>query len=185
MAPPIQDNDTLRGRVRDTIRNNIRAGLLPVDWIYDQSTGALLNRAVCYPDADAAARDLPNRQTPAPHRGGVGSVYPGNYAGHGAGVNNPAMDGAKHVGPLPSGGYDIGPMGTHGGGRLRNAMPLTPLESNDMKGRDAFLIHGGDMQSRGSSAGCIVTPPAVRDDVLRSGDRRLWVVPEGRRRPPT
>ena len=185
MPDPRRDHDELRAQVRETIRNNIRAGLIPIDWVYDQSTGALIQRRMCYPDAEAAARDLPSGQTPMPDRGGVGAVHPGNYAGRGAGMNNPAMDGVGSTGPLPRGGYDIGPMGTHGGGRLRNALPLSPLESNDMKGRSAFLIHGGDMAARDSSEGCIVTPRDVRDGVVRSGDDRLWVVPGGRRRPPT
>ena len=189
-----RDHEALRAAVNDQIDRNVEFGMGPVaptglgatkiDWVYDQSTGTLMERPVCYPDSDAAARDLPPGQTPMPNRGGFKSVYPGNYAGKGAGVNNPAMDGVRRTGPLPAGGYDIGPMGTYGGGRLRNALPLEPLDSNDMKGRRAFRIHGGNMQSQGSSEGCIVTDRSVRDDIIRSGDRRLWVVPRSGR-PPT
>jgi hypothetical protein len=169
----------LRARAQDLINRNLDAGVgaTPVDWVYNQSTGTLMQNPICYLDSSAVERANGAPQTPSPDTNGVGTVYPGNYAGHGPGVNNPDMDGVASTGPIPRGGYRIGPRGVHGGGRLPNSMRLAPDPSNNMKGRDSFLIHGGNMQTRNSSEGCIVTPPHVRDAIERSGDRRLWVVP--------
>lgn len=161
----------------------------PADWVYDQGTGTLARGAVCYADGPAAAGIFRGPRSPIPNSGVVGEVYPGNYAGHGAGLNTPSMDGVggkrpAPSGPLPAGRYDIGPIGRQIIGRgtgkphpLSDAMRLTPWPGTDMKGRAGFLFHGGDMSGRGSSEGCIVTPPKVRRDIGGSGDSVLWVVP--------
>ena len=158
--------------------------LIRTDWVYDQSSGKLAQDPVCYVDAYAASRrGAASPQAPA---GSAGGGYAGNYAGRGPGLNNPDMDRVDSTGPLPRGGYSIGPIGSQpvgprrpDGGRkqLPSAMRLTPLPSNDMKGRSGFLMHGGNMTTQSSSEGCIVAPPNVRKDVGGSGDWRLWVVP--------
>jgi hypothetical protein len=56
-------------------------------------------------------------------------------------------------------------------------MRLTPDASNNMLGRAGFLIHGGNMATQSSSAGCIVLQPNVRNLIGGSGDNRLVVVP--------
>jgi hypothetical protein len=63
------------------------------------------------------------------------------YAGHGAGVDNPAMENVPNIGPLPQGTYTIGPEFTHPHtGPL--SMRLEPDASNEMFGRGGFLLHG-------------------------------------------
>ena len=46
---------------------------------------------------------------------------------------------------------------------------LEPDATNEMHGRDGFLIHG-DNATNDASEGCIIVPRATRDQ-LRAGDR--------------
>lgn len=101
---------------------------------------------------------------------------------HGVGVNNSALERIPNVGPVPQGNYTIGPqrtitITTSSGTVLPGAMRLAPDGSNWMLGRSGFIIHGGNMQSRTSSEGCIIQPPSIRDQIGNSGDRTLRVVP--------
>ena len=119
-------------------------------WTYEQSTGYLY------------------------HDG----VYEGiGYAGHGAGLNNPAMQGVHDVGPLPVGLYTMeAPFDHPHCGRY--SIRLTPDPANDMRGRDGFYIHGDNQAlNRSASNGCIVAPIAVRTHVWASGDHELRVIP--------
>lgn len=100
------------------------------------------------------------------------------YAGHGAGVNNPAMQEEPFVGPLPVGLYNIGPAYTHPHlGEL--TMNLTPFDDQLMFGRNNFRIHGDSViyagQRKGSD-GCIVQSKDVRKEISQSQDRVLKVV---------
>jgi RHS repeat-associated protein len=102
------------------------------------------------------------------------------YSGRGPGLNNPAFEATRNMGPIPTGWWRIGPQGNYlsGGGRsLRDAMWLTPMGSTNPLGRDGFLIHGGNFSTMDSSQGCIVLPVDVRNQMGRSGDRELRVVP--------
>jgi hypothetical protein len=56
-------------------------------------------------------------------------------------------------------------------------MRLTPDADNWVYGRTGFIIHGGNMETRASSEGCIIQTRPVRDRIGNSGDRRLLVVP--------
>lgn len=98
------------------------------------------------------------------------------YAGKGDGKNNPDMQDAHNVGPLPRGLYTIGEpcdTQTHGPYVLR----LTPDGANEMCGRAGFLIHGDSSSHPGSaSEGCIIMPRAVREQIWDSGDRDLEVL---------
>jgi hypothetical protein len=63
------------------------------------------------------------------------------YSGHGEGVNNPAMQDVRSVGPIPRGQWSIGPA------RLQPilgpvAMPLAPEEGTETFGRTGFWAHG-------------------------------------------
>lgn len=80
------------------------------------------------------------------------------YAGHGEGVNNPAMQSIHDTGPLPEGIYTIAPpvnTTTHG----PYVMWLTPNPANQMFGRSGFGIHADEIANPGkrlASTGCIV-----------------------------
>lgn len=127
-----------------------------LDWVWSQSAGTLTNT------------------------NNPGAVLGGGYAGHGSGVNNPAMQANPGTGPLPQGSYTIGNQQTNRTGSgvvLPGSMRLTPDASNNMLGRAGFLIHGGNMTNQSSSAGCIVLQPDVRNLIGGSGDNRLVVVP--------
>ena len=80
------------------------------------------------------------------------------FAGTGAGRNNPELQYARNVGPLPIGKY-----------RMRvcphprfqaPAIRLDAFEENDMRGRSGFWIHGGS-----HSEGCIVLDRVSRRSI--------------------
>jgi RHS repeat-associated protein len=128
-------------------------------WVYSQSTGQLTQV-----DANGSA-------TPA----GTG------YAGHGDGVNNPAMQDVPNVGPPPIGTYTMGPQRlniTNSGRRLPASMRLTPSQDNQMFNRDGFLVHGPhENDNQDSSNGCPIFNKATRDKMGVSGDNCFQVVP--------
>jgi Protein of unknown function (DUF2778) len=97
------------------------------------------------------------------------------YAGHGDGLNNPAMCNVPDVGPLPQGKYTIGqPISDDNVGVF--ALPLTPDPSNDMFGRSAFFIHGDNpAMNHTASDGCIVLARPIRQVIADSGDADLIV----------
>ena len=98
------------------------------------------------------------------------------YSGAGEGKNNPAMQDAHNVGPLPQGDYEIeSPVdtATHGPYVLR----LTPDSGNEMFGRSGFLIHGDSVAHPGTaSEGCIILPRSARAQIWESGDTSLEIV---------
>lgn len=127
-----------------------------LDWIWSQSKGTVTNTS------------------------NPGVVVGSGYAGHGNGVNNPSLQGVQGTGPLPQGGYTIQPQQTNITGTgviLQSSMRLSPDPTNNMLNRAGFLIHGGNMNTQASSAGCIVLQPAVRNIIGGSGDYRLIVAP--------
>jgi RHS repeat-associated protein len=127
-----------------------------LDWVWSQSGGTMTNT------------------------NNPGVVVGTGYAGHGNGVNNPALQDSSGIGPLPQGGYTIQSQQTNVTGTgvvLPSSMRLTPDPTNNMLNRAGFLIHGGNMSTQTSSAGCIVLPPNVRNIIGGSGDNRLIVGP--------
>lgn len=105
-----------------------------------------------------------------------GAYLARGYSGAGEGKNNPLMQDAHNVGPLPVGFYTIEkPRNTMTRGPY--VLPLTPAEDNKMFGRSAFLIHGDSIAHPGTaSQGCIILPRAVREEIWNSGDNQLEVV---------
>lgn len=98
------------------------------------------------------------------------------YSGAGRGKNNPVMQAAQGVGPIPAGvwtivrRYDSANVGPA-------ALELAPLPGTETFGRSAFRIHGDSIKSPGTaSRGCIILPRTVRDAIWASGDRKLVVV---------
>lgn len=98
------------------------------------------------------------------------------YAGAGEGKNNPDMQDVQNVGPLPRGGYTIGdPCDTETHGPY--VLDLKPDDDNEMCGRSAFLIHGDSVSKPGTaSKGCMIFQRKVREQIWKSGDRRLEVI---------
>jgi hypothetical protein len=106
-----------------------------------------------------------------------GKVLARGYAGHGAGLNNPGLQGLRNVGPIPTGRYTIGKFTT-----FRNmpySMPLTRVGPQPAgPSRGGFWIHAGRKDGAPTaSRGCIVVPPAeVRAGIAFSGARTLIVI---------
>jgi hypothetical protein len=97
------------------------------------------------------------------------------YSGHGAGLNDPAMEAEPDIGPIPAGRWTIGPPKTPPDHLGPLAMPLTPV-GFDPHGRSAFFIHGDNAAgNRSASHGCIILGPAIRAQIYRSGDTDLLV----------
>lgn len=98
------------------------------------------------------------------------------YSGHGAGVNNPAMEAVVGVGPIPRGTWaiDLKPLLRSSVGPL--ALALSPV-GHDAHGRSLFRIHGDTRaMNRTASHGCIVLPREVRRDIIAAGVTALTVV---------
>jgi hypothetical protein len=90
------------------------------------------------------------------------------YSGFGNFKNDPASQGVSDLGPIPQGDYVLGSFVTFDGGRVRNAVPLTPDPANQMFGRTGFYIHGDSNDHPGqASQGCIICPDlAVRQKIV-------------------
>ena len=97
------------------------------------------------------------------------------YAGIGAGLNNPDMQGVVDTGPLPVGSYSIGQPNNSKGPLT---MPLTPLPGTDLLGRPGgFLIHGDNLQHNNTAShGCIVQNRDVRQGIADCGGGVVNVV---------
>lgn len=118
-------------------------------WTWDQSSGVL-------------SRD--------------GVVVSKGYSGYGRGKNNPSMQNAVGVGPIPRGQWSIVSVKDS-----PNTGPFTivlePCPGTDCLERSAFRIHGDSIANPGmASHGCIILPRAVREAIWRSGGRELGVV---------
>ena len=106
-----------------------------------------------------------------------GAVVAHGYSGRDLGKNNPAMQAATGVGPIPAGRwrivrlYDSANFGPC-------ALELAPAAGTDTLGRSAFRIHGDSLAYPGAAShGCIILPRPVREAIWRSGDRALEVAP--------
>lgn len=91
------------------------------------------------------------------------------FAGRLWGRNNPDVDHARGVGPLPAGVYRVG-LEPHPRFRAP-AFRLTPMQTNNMFGRSGFWIHGGT-----ESHGCIILPKIARLALETYGLQSLTVV---------
>jgi hypothetical protein len=103
-------------------------------------------------------------QTSGELRSAIGELLGTGYSGHGAGVNNPAMQSVHNTGPLPQGTYMINPpVNTAKHGPF--VMWLTPDPANHMFGRSGFGIHADEIANPGkhlASTGCIVMSKQAR-----------------------
>lgn len=95
------------------------------------------------------------------------------YSGNGAGLNNPDMENVVGVGPLPRGGYEIGPFTTHPhlGVFVSRLKPLFKTDRTELD------IHGdNEHMNHTASDGCLILPLGVRKMMAASGDTKLSVV---------
>jgi type VI secretion system (T6SS) effector TldE1-like protein len=108
-------------------------------------------------------------------RDGVAQLH--GYAGHGSGVNNPAMQDTHDIGPLPQGRYVMTALidSPHTG---LATIILDSDPGNQMFGRSGFRIHGDNAAAnRTASNGCIIAGHAPdRTGIWNSGDRSLEVI---------
>ena len=138
------------------------------------------------PTPGSAARDhnlavLTYSQSTGEMLDAAGALLGTGYAGHGPGVNNPALQQVANVGPLPQGIYTINPpvnTSTHG----PYVMWLTPDPANRMFGRFGFGIHDDERVHSGlrlASAGCIVIGQVARVAIWKAAsanDGKLQVI---------
>lgn len=106
-----------------------------------------------------------------------GSYEGRGYSGHGAGLNNHALEADAGVGPVPVGMWKIGPAhrSLHTGPITMNLDPVAP---NTAHGRSLFRIHGDNSAANHSaSRGCIILGRALRQVISTSSDYDLEVFP--------
>jgi Tlde1 domain len=106
----------------------------------------------------------------------VGVAIGRGYSGFGPGLNNPAMQMDKDVGPIPQGKYMFGQLIAHDPVVGEYAIPLIPDPANTMYSRADFLIHGdNEALDHTASHGCIVLPYTIRMELWESADHSLEV----------
>lgn len=99
------------------------------------------------------------------------------YAGRGRGINNPAMQDAVAVGPIPRGLWKLTELRLTGATTGPYTIVLVPAPGTDARGRSAFRIHGDNaLLDRSASHGCIILPRKDREAIWRSGARLMEVV---------
>ncbi len=104
-----------------------------------------------------------------------GALVAHGYSGKDLGKNNPGMQAATGVGPIPAGRwrivrlYDSANVGP-------GALELAPEAGTQTFGRAAFRIHGDSIAHPGAAShGCIILARPVREVIWQSGDRALEV----------
>lgn len=83
------------------------------------------------------------------------------YAGKGDGKNNPSLQNAHNVGPIPQGLYIFGWPIDDTGHTGPYSWPLYQSPENEMFGRNGFRGHG-DNKDHTASEGCIIFQRATR-----------------------
>ncbi len=101
--------------------------------------------------------------------------FSAQYSGRPGYKNDTSKECVKEKGPIPRGNYTIGKPFHHnktGSWTMR----LTPSSSNNMCGRDGFMIHGDSSRRPGeASDGCIILQLQYRKKITESGDNSLTV----------
>lgn len=105
-----------------------------------------------------------------------GEVIGKGYAGKGEGLNNPAKEGVRNVGPIPAGAWTLSKPRTYR--TMPNCFDLAP-NGHKALGRTEFLIHGDNKaMNQTASEGCIILAPDIRKKIAESGVTKLRVVKE-------
>jgi RHS repeat-associated protein len=101
------------------------------------------------------------------------------YSGHGQGLNTPQAQNQSNTGPIPQGTWHIDHQQdniTGAGHKLPASMRLDPAPGTTTRG--GFLIHGDNARrDHSASNGCIILNKDIRNQIGRSGDNMLRVVP--------
>lgn len=106
-----------------------------------------------------------------------GKVVGKGYSGNGEGLNNPAIESVKDVGPIPAGEYTIGDFFDDIGGKGRLVCHLIPSVLNMMFNRSGFMIHGDNKEmNHTASEGCIILAQFIREIIFASKDYNLTVL---------
>ena len=107
----------------------------------------------------------------------AGSVVAYGWSGFEDGINVPAMQDIRMVGPIPRGLWVLAdpPIDSPQLGPF--ALRLTPALDTDTCGRNSFYIHGRSFSKPfDSSEGCVVFDQSAREKIWQSGDREFMVV---------
>ena len=131
-------------------------------WAYESSTGKLRNAAGAL----------------------IATGYAGGNEGKNPeGVNNPAMQDQRGIGPLPFGPQADGSpnMFTFGEPVEHSqlgpfAIPLIPDPANTMFGRSDFYCHGDTTPSGNASMGCVIMPLYIRKILAASADNCIAIL---------
>lgn len=98
------------------------------------------------------------------------------YSGHGAGLNNPAMESVPDVGPIPRGMWRIVRWDDHHADKGPIVAVLEPV-GHSAHGRTGFLIHGDNAEmNHTASHGCIIDSHDIRIALRASGETQLEVI---------
>jgi hypothetical protein len=117
-------------------------------WVWDQSSGVLCHN---------------------------GQVTARGYSGANAAKNNPLLQDAKGLGPIPRGVWRLTGI-FHSTNTGPFTIGLQPEPGTDTCGRSAFRIHGDSIKHPGSAShGCIILPRAIRQLMWDSNDHILTV----------
>ena len=139
-------------------------------WYYNNDTGELS----CFPGPGRNYHEFP-KSNPPNKIGRPVPVGKGFSGKRGPWRDNPDYQYARGRGPIPVGKWFIGPRrSVKSDGTPLDNLVLTPAPGTVLKGRSAFLIHGGSYAGD-PSEGCIILPKDVRDQIWNSGDRELIV----------
>lgn len=113
-----------------------------------------------------------------------GAAVGRGYSGHAPngrgvapdGINNPQLESDPDVGPIPRGGYAIGPF-FNDPEKGPIVARLAPLPATWTFGRSGFMIHGDNpAMDETASLGCIILARPIREMIAESGDTSLEVV---------
>jgi hypothetical protein len=99
------------------------------------------------------------------HESGSNDLLATGYSGSDTdgGKNNPHAQCVQDIGPIPRGLYTIG---SPFAGPSPFSLRLTPSPTNEMCGRDGFLIHGDAISAPGTAShGCIILERPIRERI--------------------
>ena len=104
-----------------------------------------------------------------------GALISNGYSGYKRGKNNPSMQAAVGIGPIPQGLWKLTSI-YNSPNTGPKTIVLDPCENTETFGRSLFRIHGDSIKNPGNAShGCIILPRAIREKIWASGDRILKV----------